>query len=565
LINLNDKNALYIKKEEIMNDKVFQLGDIKVLGTLFRDGMQNAAMNISLGKAMEIIQWKASLGFHYAELGFAVGNDFSDSIIKAALKEDFGQLKIAVFGRTRKKGERVENSADVRAICGYDPHVAVIVCKSRLMDVANSLLTTPKENLAMIKDTLSYLKDKGYEVIVDLEHAVDAWQGRGAYGTSFSREIAQENNWYFQEVVKTSIDAGADCLVVCDTNGGASPEEINDIIESLVICYPGVELGFHGHNDCGLAVANTRAAVLSGAKHIQGVTNGYGERTGNTNLITAIARLQLKDNFPLLKKESLQQFTTYANFTAAAFNRTLPRREPFVGLSSFTTFAGMHASSQVRDSGAYSQCDPLEVGNKEMVKINRQSGRANIQAAAVDYGLPLTKDQLIRFMSEYEQEINYGAFEINDESLILALKSVRGDIVPYFRIVSREVHDSDEFISANLKVQIGGAIEKRGSNGEGPIDALSNALKKALRRHYPEIERIHLTSYDMIAVGVSNKEESAPVRVMAGFKASSGKGGPVTWATVGVHTNQNKAGLIAWINGINWFLMKNNIPNRNNH
>jgi 2-isopropylmalate synthase len=142
------------KGEGSNND--IQPGDVKILGTLFRDGLQNAAMNISFGKAMDIIRWKSSLGFHFAELGFAVGNEFSDSIIKAALKEDLGQMKVAVFGRTRKKGERVEKSADVQAICGYKPQAAVIVCKSRLMDVANSLLTTPKENLAMIRDTISY-------------------------------------------------------------------------------------------------------------------------------------------------------------------------------------------------------------------------------------------------------------------------------------------------------------------------------------------------------------------------------------------------------------------------
>ncbi len=537
--------------------------NVKILGTLFRDGRQQRGMEISLSNALKIVRRKAQLGWHYAELGFAGANSFADDLIRSALEEDLGQMKVAAFGRTRKASEKTEDCPDIQAILRLGVPVAVIVCKSRFMDVANSLRISAQENLEMIRDTISYLKSQGLEVILDLEHALDAWCGRGKFGQSLSKKERVLNREHFLQVVEEGISSGADCMVVCDTNGGASPDEVADIFDYLVRQYPETCFGIHCHNDNELAVANTRTAVLHGAGHIQGVTNGYGERAGNTNLMSVIPRLQLKDGFAMVRPDQLEKFTDFSQQVALAFNRELASRAPFVGKNVFSTFAGMHAHSEDRDNGAYLQCEPEKTGNIEYVGVNQQSGKANVALMAKKLGLPLDSHQLAEFLRENAQVIEGGGFEISETSFILACHKVRGELRPYFEVVWFK----DGTLStkkgcvgkAEVKVQIGDNIVHEVSEGNGPFDALRNALVKALKPYYPEIVDVRLKSYNLHALGVLEKDSGAVVRLLAEFFIHDNGH---SWDTAGVSSDSLEAGKNALVDSFNWFLLKKQCSNR---
>lgn len=536
---------------------------VELLDTTFRDGMQHEKMSISLTDALKIVRRMAQVGFHVAELGFACANEFAQNLIQAALQEDLGQMQIAAFGRTRKPKEKVQDSVDVQAMLKLGMPVAVIVCKSRLMDVVNSLQTDQAENLAMIKDTVSYLKDQGLTVYLDLEHALDAYYGRGRFGELMDQAQKKTNYQHFLEVIEVGIQAGADCLVVCDTTGGASPEEVATIFNSLRELYPEVKFGFHGHNDNDLAVANSRAAVLSSACHIQGTINGYGERCGNLNLCSFVPRLQLKDSIPLVSSEALKQLTELSRKTALAFNRESSNRAPFVGVSAHFTSAGMHASSQDRDPGAYLQIHPELVGNEERVGISRQSGRANVALMAKKLGVPLNDSQLQEFMKRYSKMINADAFEASETSFILACRWVRGELKEYFEVMNYEVSTRRYFneslpqAKAEVAVKVGKEVEHTVAFGNGPVDALVKALRKALRPFYPAIHQVHLVAYNLYALDVSEKETGAPVRVLAGFQSKEQR-----WETAGVSTDSNEAALMATVDGIQWFLYQEGNGNK---
>ncbi len=427
--------------------------------SLFRDGMQNAKMNISPANALKIVKWQALLGLDYSELGFVNASKFTNDLFAAALKLDLGKMKIAAFGRTRKAREKVNESADLKAIVKLGVPVAVIVCKSRLMDVKESLLSTNDANLLMIYESVSYLKEQGLEVIVDLEHAVDAWYGRGKFGRSFNKILERNvHRTYFESVVRMAIRAGADSLAVCDTNGGAAPEEVACMLEQLTGSYPDMQFGFHGHNDNDLAVANTRAAVLAGANHFQGVENGYGERCGNANLLTVIARLQLKDGYAILPEESMRQLTDYSHLVARSFNRQPRYRDPFFGISAFATYAGMHASSERRSPGAYFQCEPELVGNKPEIGVNRQSGQSNIASMAKKFGYQPSSEELQALMKIFADEIECGAFEICPNSFVIACQKATGKYRPFFklkrwRVVTGGNHET--FSEGSVRLAIG--------------------------------------------------------------------------------------------------------------
>jgi 2-isopropylmalate synthase len=554
-----DKKSPSVKKEfnnfpeEVMTSQ--NNTAVEIFDTTFRDGLQGQRSEISVRNALKIIKLMAILGFRYAELGFACANEFARQLIAAALKEDLGQMKIAAFGRTRKAGQRVEDSEDVRAMLELKVPVAVVVCKSRLMDVVQSLQTTAEENLAMVFDTVNFLHEQGLTVILDLEHAVDAYFGRGCFGAKLGEEAARQNLAHFHEVVRTGIKAGAHRLVICDTNGGASPEEIGTLFFELSQTYPGVVFGFHGHNDCDLATANTRAAVLNGAGHIQGTINGLGERVGNANLISLISRLQIKDGINLMGPEALTQLTNLSHITAQAFSVELNRQSPFVGHDATHTAAGMHASGLTRDNGSYLCFDPAAVGNKERVSVNKQSGKSNVLTLSKELGVPLDSTQAVSFMDANKAMIEGGGYEASEASFTLACRRALGSHRGYFDVISYQVQtgcrNEVPFANAQIKVQIGANQHHTIEDGSGPVDALSKALWKALNIDYPEITQIALKSFDLHALDVSSEGTGALVRVVAVFAC-----GDEECETAGVSHDSNAAALKAIADGIEWFLSK---------
>lgn len=534
-----------------MGKKSTEKRPVEVLGTLFRDGMQGKNMKMSLTDALKVLHMMQEAGFHYAELGFAGSNDFATRLIRAAVKENFGQMKLAAFGRTL--------AADVDAILDLEVPVAVIVCKSRLLDAIVDLKTNRKGNLAMIRETVRRLEEQGREVILDLEHAMDAVCGRREYGRAMSRAQKERNRAHFFEVVETGIKAGADCLVVCDTTGGASPEEVAELFECLTEKYPKGKFGFHGHNCGGLAVANSRAAVLHGTRHVQGVTNGYGERTGNTNLLTLIARLQLKDGINVVSTKALASYTAFAHRTALALGLALDDRTPFVGTAACGTWAGMHAAA--KRPGLYLSFLPAAVGNTELVGVNRQSGRANVMAMARMLKVPLTRDQATKFMKEHKATIESGGFEASQYSFILACRRARGEHRAFFWVKRYEVATGRQkgkpFAKAEVRMVVGRDNRHEISTGDGPVDAMRRALYKALEPFYPTISQIHLEFFHVSAFDVSEGETGAPVMVVAQFASGAQK-----WETIGVHSNSNDAAFQALIDGIEWFLVQEGNGNK---
>ena len=534
-----------------MSVKTVRNGGVEIFGTLFRDGMQGRNMKMSLPDALNVLHMMQGVGFHYAELGFAGSNDFSTKLIRAAVKEDFGQMKLAAFGRTLV--------ADVDAILNLKVPVAVIVCKSRLLDVIVDLGTNRKGNLTMIRETIRRLKEQGREVILDLEHAMDAVCGRREYGKTMSKTQRKRNCEHFFEVVEAGIEVGADCLVVCDTTGGASPEEVAKLFDYLTKKYSDTKFGFHGHNCGGLAVANSRTAVLHGACHVQGVTNGYGERTGNVDLLTLIARLQLKDGIRVVSTKALASYTAFAHRTALALGLSLDDRTPFVGNSACGTWAGMHAAA--KRPGLYLSFFPEAVGNSELVGVNRQSGRANIMAMARLLKVPLTRKQATSFMTKYKAIIESGGFEASQYSFILACRRARGEHKAFFWVKRYEVSTGRQrekaFAKAEVQMVVGRDHRHEVSTGDGPVDAMRRALYKALEPFYPTITQIHLEFFHLSAFDVSEDETGAPVMVVAQFASGDKK-----WETIGVHSNSNDAAFQALIDGIEWFLLQEGKGNK---
>lgn len=523
------------------------VGEVKLFDTTFRDGFQQGGdMQMSDDDALKTLRRLDEMGVHYAEIAFGGAHKFGADLIQAASKLSFGQLKLAVFGRTRKAKTAVKDHPDIQKILAAEVPVGVLVCKSRLVDVLKSLQTWPEENLAMIADSVQYLKSAGLEVILDLEHSMDAVCGRGGYGEKISEDDARLNLSYFWEVVDRGLVAGADSIVICDTTGGASPEEVAELFDRLTSDYPGVEFGFHGHNDNDLATANSRAAILHGARQIHLVINGHGERCGNSNACSLIPRLQLKDGIPLVTLEALQQITSLSRATANALNRDPSDRAPFVGNFAFGTMAGMHAAPEAEDSsgvrrnpGEYFQCQPEAVGNTPFIGVNRQSGASNIMAFSKAVGVPLNGAQAKEFGKRFKEIIEAGGFEISRTSFILACRQVCGDHQEFFQIGDFEV--TSTCVSgllrnkAEIRVSANGQPEEHiVANGDGPVDALAKAFCKALGQFYPAIKQVHLGGFNLLALNVKEQETGALVRVLAEFTCNG-----CSWETVGVSTNSN--------------------------
>lgn len=531
---------------------------ITILDTLFRDGRQGKKMEISKKTALQTIKLISELGADIIEVGFAGSNGSANEIIKESLKLNLGQTKIAAFGRTRKAKERVSEAEDVRQIVNLGVPVAVIVAKSRLMDVKNSFKIHGDDNLRMIEDTVQYLKGLGIEIVLDLEHAVDAFYGRGSYGR-FDLNLAETRN-YFLDVVKIGIASGAKTITICDTNGGGSPEEVSKMISFLKDKFDGANFGIHAHNNNDMAVAVTRAAVFAGANHVQGVFGGYGERCGNANLFSIISRLQLKDGIKLVSEKSIASYTKASAQIAHAFKREASERAAFVGINAFTTFAGMHGDSEEKDEGAYLDLNPTAVGNKKRIGVNRNSGRSNIYSLAKRKGFKLKKEEIDLFLKKHLKDIEHGRFEASEESFVLACLELIEKTVLFFQVtvcrpssVIDVLNGTESSVcSMGVMTEHSANIQMKWAEGEGQFDAMFKALQSCLINDFPGVSDIVLKSYSANAQEVEKEGTGAYVRVELDFAANG-----FTWTTAGVDRSSKYADMQALVDGFKWFIYKN--------
>jgi 2-isopropylmalate synthase len=540
--------------------KEIHVRKVELFDTSLRDGMQQPNIDISVPNAVSLLERLAAFGFRYAEIGFAGANQFVSDLSCALESADIGAMKLALFGRTRGRGAKVQEWPDVQFIVNRRKRVpaAVIVVKSRLLDVKKSLETTPEENLLMAYETIECLQDSGLEVIVDLEHAMDAACGRRENGNYCDADFSRRSLDYFHQMIAQCALQQVSRIIVCDTTGGANPEEVAQVIGGLAQNYPGANFGFHGHTDRGFGIANTRAAILAGAVQVQGTLLGTGERCGNVNLTTVIGSMQLRGEAEFVTPESLVELTSLAHSAYEAFGIEAPHGTPIVGPGAFGTWAGMHGSSERKNPGAYLWCDPTRVGAVPVIGVNGQSGKANIILLSKAIGVPLDSAQAQEFMDANQAMIEGDGYTASEVSFKLACMRVLNTLKNRFSVKSwRVIDESDEtgdrYVQASMSLCLGDSrVTVTRAEGAGPVDALTKAMRSELEKWHPAIARMHLGRFSVTAIDVSAQDTAAHVRVTVSFHAD----GHEPWTTAGVSSDLNQAALMAIVDGFHYWLQK---------
>lgn len=528
--------------------------------TSLRDGLQQPNLDISVPNAVLLLQHMANFGVHYAEIGFAGANQFAEDLTLALEGADTGAMKLALFGRTRGRGARVEEWPDLRFMLAHKRRIAqsMIVIKSRLLDIEKSLETTPEENLRMAWETIAHLQDNGMEVLVDLEHAMDAACGRRENGRPCDPEYAKQGRDYLFQLTEQCVRQQVSRIVICDTNGGACPEEVAELFTALTKLHPQAQFGFHGHTDRGLGVANSRAAILNGAAQVQGTLVGTGERCGNVNLTTVIGSMQVRGEAEFVPAQALTGLTSLAHSTYAAFGLEVPHGAPIVGFGAFGTWAGMHGSSERKNPGAYLWCEPARVGANPTIGVNAQSGRANIILLSESLGVALASAPAQALMDANLAMVEGGGFTASEVSFRLACMRVQGTLRHWFSVRSWRVFDeSDEignrFVQAFMTLSIGDTtVTTTRAEGAGPVDALTKALRRELEKWYPSTAEMRLGTFTVTALDIKAQDSAAHVRVTVSFHAD----GHEPWVTAGVSSDLNQAALMAIVDGFQDWLRR---------
>jgi len=501
-----------------------------VFDTTLRDGSQQEGLNLSVPDKLAIAALLDELGVSFIEGGWPGANPGDTAFFTAMAN---GQLRLknaelVAFGFTRRVGMKAADDPLTAAVRDSGAPVACIVAKSHDRHVELALRTTLRENLDMITDTVSHLRAQGQRVFVDCEHFFDGFRRNRAYAL---------------EAVQTAAEAGAEVAVLCDTNGGMLPSWVSDIVGE--VAQVGVPLGIHCHNDTGCAVANTLAAVDSGAMHVQGTINGYGERTGNADLVSVIANLELKYGWPLLPAGALREATRLSHAIAEVTNVPPSARQPYVGLSSFAHKAGLHASAIKVDANLYQHIDPVEVGNDMRMLVSDMAGRANIQIKGGQLGFDLSDRELAARITEKVKDAEAAGYtyEAADASFELLLRRELGQLPEYFSVQSWRVFTQghpapfdlgtggETDTECTVRLTAKGESQRVVGEGNGPVNALDHAVRNALTPAYPVVEKFELIDYRVRILDQGHGTD-ATVRVLIqttdGLRA---------WTTVGVGQN----------------------------
>ena len=497
---------------------------VEVFDTTLRDGMQVEGVSATVEDKLRIAEQLDFLGVHFIEGGWPGANPKDIEFFARARKElKLSTSTLVAFGSTRRPLGKVDDDATLRNLIEAETSSVCIVAKAWDYHVEHALQTTLEEGLAMVGDSVKFLSGHGRRVLVDMEHFFDGYKN---------------NPEFSLRVLESAIMAGATHVVLCDTNGGSLPSEVLSIV-AAVKKHIGSDatIGIHCHDDTGCAVANSLAAVDSGARHVQGTLNGLGERTGNTNLTTVIPNLQLKLGYECLPEGRLERLTAVSNHVAEVLNRPLNPQAPYVGVSAFAHKAGLHVSAISRAKDAYEHIAPELVGNGTRFLVSEMAGRATIQMKASELGLTMdgpAVNQVIDDLKRLEHEGYH--FEAADASLELLMRRATGWEQDFFRVESMRVI-TDEAASgtftteATVKVWVGEDREVSTAEGNGPVNAIDTALRAALVRRFPQLGRVHLTDYK-VRILDSGSATGAVTRVL--IDASDGER---SWTTIGVSAN----------------------------
>ena len=528
---------------------------VELYDTTLRDGAQGAGVSYSIDDRLRILHKLDQLGVPFVEGGWPGANPRETEFFRLATGETLKHATLTAFGMTRKAGESAGSSAVLRDLLDAGTQVVTLVGKAWDLHVTDALRTTLDEGEAMVRDSIGFLCEQGRRVFFDAEHFFDGFRSDPAFAL---------------RILRTAEDAGAERLVLCDTNGGMLPQEVARIVgEVRQSVRP--PLGIHVHNDAGCAVANSLIAVEHGAYQVQGVVNGYGERTGNADLIPIAANLVLKMGAECLPDGSLERLTEVAHYVAEVANVAPDSRQPYAGRYAFTHKAGLHASGVERVSRAYEHVEPTTVGNRRGVVASDLGGGATIRMKGREFGVELDGDAVTRLLSELKaREARGYTFEIADASLELLMRRADGWRQPFFEVDSYRVHveervgdDEPPLAEATVKVVTKGRRHIESAEGHGPVGALDNALRKALANDYPELEHITLEDFRVRVLdeapggsgGSRNERERASgsppprgtgavVRVL--IDTSNGRR---EWTTVGVSENIIEASWEALVDG----------------
>ncbi len=503
--------------------------EFHVFDTTLRDGSQQEGLSLSVTDKLAIAALLDELGVGFIEGGWPGANP-GDTSFFAAMADGAVALRnaeLVAFGFTRRVGMAAADDPLTAALRDSRAPVACIVAKSHDRHVTQALRTTLTENLAMITDTVQHLRSEGQRVFVDCEHFFDGYR---------------ENPAYALEVVRTAAEAGAEVVVLCDTNGGMLPPWVGEIVTATAAT--GAQLGIHAHNDTGCAVANTLAAVDAGAMHVQGTVNGYGERTGNAELISVVANLELKYGWPLLPAGSLAEATRLAHEIAEVTNVPSSARQPYVGLSSFAHKAGLHASAIRVDPNLYQHIDPALVGNDMRMLVSDMAGRANIQIKGEELGFDLSNRELAARITDQVKDAEAAGYtyEAADASFELLLRRELNQLPEYFsvqswRVFTQSTHQDDAFgrnttdTECTLRLTAKGQSQRVVGEGNGPVNALDHAVRNALLPAYPLVDRFELIDYRVRILDQGHGTD-ATVRVL--IQTTDGHR---AWTTVGVGQN----------------------------
>jgi len=522
-----------------------QTDEFHVFDTTLRDGAQREGITYSVADKLAVARLLDQVGVGFIEGGWpgAMPKDTEFFARAAAGELQLRHATLVAFGATRKAGVRVEDDAQVRALLDSQAAVVTLVAKSDVRHVERALRTTLEENLAMVRDTVAFLRGEGRRVFVDCEHFFDGYQHDPDYGV---------------RVLDAAAGAGADVGVLCDTNGGMLPMNVHDVV-SDVHRRAGIRLGIHTQDDTGCAVANTLAAVDAGATHAQGTANGYGERAGNANLFSIIGGLVTKMGRDVLPDGCLGELVRVSHAIAEIANLAPDTHAPYVGAAAFAHKAGLHASAIKVDPELYNHLDPAVVGNVQRILVTEMAGRASVELKAGELGVDVTgRPEVVSAVVETvkEREAQGWSYEAADASFELLLRdelagqdAAEPFTVESYRVIIDRREDGALVSEATVKLHAGGQRVISTEEGNGPVNALDRALRRALERAYPQLAKMELTDYK-VRIMAGKHGTDAVTRVLIGTSDHERE-----WTTVGVHANVIEASWLALHDAVRYGLL----------
>jgi 2-isopropylmalate synthase len=513
---------------------------VEIYDTTLRDGAQAEFVSFSVKDKIRIAEKLDEL-VHYIEGGWPGSNPRDIEFFKGAKKLKLEHAELVPFGSTRKAKEKAESDRNLKALLDSGTSTVCIFGKSWDLHVESALRVSLRENLKMIEDSIEYLKSKDRKVIYDAEHFFDA------YGS---------NPDYTMDTIKVAQEVGADCIVLCDTNGGTLPGGVHVIVEKVKKEMK-TPLGIHAHNDADVAVANSIIAVKRGATHVQGTINGLGERSGNANLCSVIPNLKIKMGIDCVSNKQLKKLTEISRFVNEIANISPQHNRPYVGRSAFAHKGGIHVDAVLKTPRTYEHTDPELVGNVRRILVSELAGKSTVLQKAGEYGLELKKNtpetrKILEMLKNRESE-GY-QFEGAEASFELLVKKTLDIYKSFFDLegfrVTVDARNDELIAEATVKVKVGKKYEHTAAEGDGPVNALDNALRKALEKFYPVLRDVRLTDYK---VRVLDEKSGTGAKVRVLIQTTDGK---TTWGTVGVSENIIEASLIALADSIDYKLLK---------